>query len=68
MAAGSQLCSGMTAAFTPTPKTSSAKSPQSCGSLPASEERMPPARKVTSTPSRWAHAVAPMSASPLERV
>ena len=68
IAAGSQLCSGMTAAFTPTPTTNKARSPHRVAPPRSAPSRNPPARNVPSMPRICIHAAAPIRATPAESV
>ena len=68
IALGSQLCNGITPAFTPTPPASSTNSPHCVALSNSTPPRNPPAVNVASTPSTCSHAVAPMSIRPPERV
>ena len=68
IALGSQLCSGITAAFTPTPPVSRANSPHCVALFSPWPSRNPPAVNVASMPSTCNHAVAPMSITPPESV
>ena len=68
IADGSQLCSGMTAAFTLTPRARSAKRPQRVALPRSAPPRKPPAVNVASMPSAWTHTAPPMSTIPADSV